>query len=101
MSTWQTATTSGAWSGRTTSHYYRKAAFGDGATMSLQVLPVGDCYQWSADIFVPHRPDLIRSASGQIARTPYAAAVAKRKATLAADRLLNRRFLPQVFTGRA
>jgi len=43
----------------------------------LQVMKVGDKYQWSTHIVVAHQPKLSRMAYGSIAATPHALPVAK------------------------
>lgn len=46
----------------------------------LQVMQVGDKYQWSANIIVAHKPKLTRYAYGMYAVTPWSLPVAKMRA---------------------
>ena len=66
------------WTGETKIRYIAEVMTSDRVGRAyLQVMQVGDKYQWSTHIVVAHKPKLSRMAYGSVAVTPQSLAVAK------------------------
>lgn len=66
------------WTGETKIRYIAEVMTSDRVGRAyLQVMRVGDKYQWSTHIVVTHQPKLSRMVYGSVAATPHALPVAK------------------------
>lgn len=66
------------WTGEVTVRYIAEVKTSDNIGRAyLQVMQVGDKYQWSAHIVVAHKPKLSRMVYGSYAVTPHSLSVAK------------------------
>lgn len=70
------------WTGEVKVRYIAEVKTSDGVGRAyLQVMQVGDKYQWSAHVFVAHKPKLSGMAYGSYAVTPRSLSVAKMRAS--------------------
>lgn len=75
---WQRVEELNEWTGEVRVRYIAEAKTSDHTGRAyLQVVQVGDKYQWSAHIVVVNRPNLSRMVYGSVAATPHALPVAK------------------------
>lgn len=75
---WEKLEELNAWTGEVQVRYVAEVTTSDRVGRAyLQVLPVGDKYQWSTHIIVEHKPKLSRMVYGSIAAAPQSLAVAK------------------------
>lgn len=66
------------WTGEVKVRYIAEVTTSDRVGRAyLQVVQIGDKYQWSAHIVVVNRPNLSRMVYGSVAATPHALPVAK------------------------
>lgn len=78
MVKWQRLEELNEWTGETKVRYIAEVKTTDRIGRAyLQVMQIGDKYQWSANIVVAHKPKLSRIVFGSFAVTPHSLPVAK------------------------
>lgn len=75
---WEKLEELNAWTGEVQVRYIAEVKTTDRVGRAyLQVMRIGDKYQWSANIIVAHKPKLSRIMFGSFAVTPHSLPVAK------------------------